>query len=42
MNDPYEMAIAAHALSVTNSPAKEAAFNRMHQMRRETGNIIPH
>ena len=38
MSDPYEIAIAAHALSLSNSPAKEAAFNKMHKLRRETGN----
>lgn len=40
ISDPYEVAIAAYALSVTNSPAKEAAFNRMHQLRRETDGMI--
>ena len=37
LTDPYEMAIVTHALTLANSQAKEAAFNRLHSMRIENG-----
>lgn len=40
LTDPYEVAIVAHALTLTNSPAKEGAFGKLHGMKRETGNLL--
>jgi A-macroglobulin TED domain len=37
LTDPYEIAIVTYALTLTNSPAKEAAFNGLHQTKRESG-----
>ena len=37
LTDPYEVAIVTYALTLTNSPAKESAFNAMHKIRREGG-----
>ena len=34
------MAIVAHALTISNSAAKETAFGRLHQARRETGTFF--
>ncbi len=39
LTDPYEMAIVTHALTLANSQAKEAAFNRLHSLRTENGTV---
>nr|CAH0103527.1 unnamed protein product [Daphnia galeata] len=41
LTDPYEVAIVTYALTLTNSPAKESAFNAMHKIRREGEGMIP-
>jgi len=40
MDNSYDVPIVVHALSINNSPAKEMAFNKMHQLRRETNGMI--
>lgn len=35
IRDPYEVAIVAYALSVSNSVEKEAAFNQLDRIKRE-------
>uniref|UniRef100_A0A0P5S381 Macroglobulin complement-related protein n=1 Tax=Daphnia magna TaxID=35525 RepID=A0A0P5S381_9CRUS len=40
LTDPYDVAIVTYALTITNSPAKEAAFNEMHNLRRENEGMV--
>ena len=37
LTDPSEIAIVTYALSIANSPTKEAAFYLLHSMKREGG-----
>ena len=37
LNDPYEVALVAWALTKADSGKKERAFSRLHMMRREHG-----
>jgi len=37
LTDQYELAIVTYALQITSSPAQEAAFGRLHILRREEG-----
>jgi hypothetical protein len=39
LTDQYELAIVTYALQITSSPAQEAAFGRLHILRREEGDI---
>ena len=39
LQDPYDIAIVSHALSISNNPAKETAFAKLHDIRRENGQI---
>jgi len=40
MADPSEIAIVTYALSIANSPTKEAAFYLLHNIRREGGKFV--
>jgi hypothetical protein len=37
LTDPSEIAIVTYALSIANSPTKEAAFYLLHSIKREGG-----
>ncbi|XP_047481542.1 CD109 antigen-like [Penaeus chinensis] len=40
IRDPYEVAIVAYALSVSNSVEKEAAFNQLDRIKREENGLV--
>ncbi|XP_063601843.1 CD109 antigen-like [Penaeus indicus] len=40
IRDPYEVAIVAYALSLSNSVEKEAAFNQLDRMKREENGLV--
>lgn len=40
LHDPYDVALVAWALTKADSGKKEAAYNRLHSIRREEGNKI--
>ena len=37
LTDPHQIAMTAYALTLTDSQAKEAAFGKLHSIRRDAG-----
>lgn len=37
IQDPFDIAIVTYALTLANSPAQEAAFGKLHSLRRTDG-----